>query len=103
MSTPPPTVTPVRSRVKRADTGLLCEVRQGTGPWRMLSLDDLSQGGFSIARFGVADPTQPLRIRIPGLQVLSARVVWQKKGAIGCAFEAPLYEAVFEHIINSAK
>ena len=101
----PPAVTrPVRRReADRATAPIVCEVRQGVGAWRKLSLEDLSVGGFSIARFGEADPTQPVRIRIPGLHILSANVAWQKDGAIGCAFATPLYEAVFAHIVNTCR
>ncbi len=92
-----------RRHAARSSAPIICEVRQGSGAWRKLSLDDLSVGGFSIARFGPADPTQPVRLRIPGLQVLSAQVAWQRDGAIGCAFSTPLYEAVFEHIVNTCR
>jgi hypothetical protein len=89
-----------RREHQRALLPVVCEVRQGMGPWRKLSLDDLSTGGFSIARFGAADPHQPVKIRIPGLQVLSAQVCWQDGAAIGCAFAAPLHDAVFEHLLK---
>ncbi|NKI99457.1 MULTISPECIES: PilZ domain-containing protein [unclassified Novosphingobium] len=86
---------------QRVDLTAVCEVRQGMAEWRRVTLDELSPGGFRINRFGEADPSQPLRIRIPGLQMLSARIVWQKDGAIGCAFAAPLHEAVFAHVTRS--
>jgi hypothetical protein len=81
---------------------IVCDVRQGMGAWRRLSLEDLSVGGFRIARFGEADPAQPVKIRIPGLQVLSAQVCWQDGPAIGCAFATPLHEAVFDHLVRSS-
>ena len=81
---------------------IVCDVRQGIGPWRRLSLYDLSPGGFCIARFGPANPYQPVRIRIPGLQVLSANVAWQENDAIGCAFISPLHDAVFDHLVRGA-
>lgn len=83
---------------QRVEISTVCEVRQGMAEWRRVTLDELSPGGFRINRYGPADPSQPLRIRIPGLQLLSARIVWQKDGAIGCAFASPLHAAVFEHI-----
>ncbi|WDF71581.1 PilZ domain-containing protein [Novosphingobium sp. KACC 22771] len=86
---------------QRVDITAICEVRQGMAEWRRVTLDELSPGGFRINRYGEADPSQPLRIRIPGLQMLSARVVWQKDGAIGCAFAAPLHDAVFAHITRN--
>ena len=91
-----------RRAAPRAILRFVCDVRQGMAPWRRLSLNDLSPGGFRIARFGEVDPFQPVRIRIPGLQVLSANIAWQDNGAIGCAFIAPLHDAVFDHLVRSA-
>lgn len=105
----PPSHTPsgrLRTRQREAERALapiVCEVRQGVAAWRKCKLDDLSTGGFSIVRFGPADPSQPVRIRIPGLQVLSANIAWQRDGAIGCAFASPLHEAVFLHIVNTCR
>lgn len=91
----------VREDRQRVEISILCEVRQGITEWRIVRLSELSPGGFRIHRFGEADPNQPLRIRIPGLQILSAKIVWQKDGALGCAFATPLHEAVFAHITRS--
>jgi len=44
----------------------------------------------------------PLRVRIPGMQLLSADIRWMRDGAIGCAFAEPLHIAVFEHIVRRA-
>ena len=46
--------------------------------------------------------SQPLRIRIPGLQVLTGRVCWHKGKVVGCEFATPLHEAVFTHICTAA-
>lgn len=80
----------------------MCEVRQGTRPWKKVRLEDLSPGGFRIAWFPEASPELPLRIRIPGIQLLSARIVWENENMVGCEFAAPLHVAVFEHIVRSA-
>ncbi|MCJ2181390.1 PilZ domain-containing protein [Novosphingobium sp. 1949] len=86
----------------RADVALLCEVRQGTRPWKRVQLEDLSVGGFRIAAMPEARREVPLRIRIPGMHLLSARICWQRDGAIGCEFAEPLHVAVFEHIARQA-
>lgn len=44
----------------------------------------------------------PPRIRIPGMQLLSAEIRWQTAAAIGCAFSEPLHIAVFEHLVKKA-
>ncbi len=86
----------------RAEIALICEVRQGTRPWRLARLEDLSPGGFRISWLPDASADLPLRIRIPGMQMLSARICWQRGSAVGCEFAAPLHVAVFEHIVQKA-
>jgi hypothetical protein len=90
-------------RSTRIGVALVCEVRQGTRPWKKVRLEDLSRGGFRIAWFPEARPELPLRIRIPGMQLLSGRIVWRAENTVGCEFAAPLHVAVFEHIVRSAQ
>lgn len=86
----------------RAEVILLCEVRQGTAPWAVARLEDISATGFRIAWLPKCSLDKPIRIRIPGLNLLSARVVWREGKTVGCAFTAPLHVAVFEHIVRRA-
>ena len=92
-----------REMGKRSDISLLCEVRQGTRPWAMARLEDISQSGFRIAWFPGCSANMPIRIRIPGMQLLSANVRWQEGKAIGCAFTEPLHVAVLDHIVRQAR
>ena len=96
-----PTETDARSRAttKREEIRLICEVRQGFIPWKLVHLEDISQAGFRIAWLPAAELSRPLRIRIPGLQLLTAEIRWQRDKSVGCAFTAPLHIAVFEHIV----
>jgi hypothetical protein len=87
----------------RADVVLLCEVRQGAEPWRTARLDDISQAGFRIAWLPDCARNVPLRIRIPGLQVLTAHIRWREDKAVGCEFAEPLHVAVFEHIVGQCR
>ena len=91
------------TRDVRAGVSLICEVRQGVRPWMRVRLDDLSPGGFRIARLPGARTELPLRIRIPGIQLLSAEIRWLRDGAVGCAFAEPLHVAVFEHVVRNAE
>jgi hypothetical protein len=86
----------------RAGITLVCDVRQGTRPWITARLDNLSPGGFRIARLVAVRPELPLRIRIPGIQMLTAQIRWVEGGAVGCAFAEPLHIAVFEHLVRQA-
>ena len=92
-----------RSATNREQLVLLCEVRQGTRPWAMARLEDLSSEGFRIAWLPECDPDKPIKIRIPGLQMLSANVRWQQGKAVGCAFSEPLHVAVFESIVRKVR
>lgn len=89
-----------RSDTNREQLVLLCEVRQGARPWALARLEDLSAEGFRIAWLPECDPEKPIKIRIPGLQLLSAEVRWQQGKAVGCAFAEPLHVAVFENIVR---
>lgn len=93
---------PLRSFAQRARLSLLCEVRQGTGPWQRTRLSDLSETGFKLAWLPDYHPSRPLRIRIPGIETLGAKICWHEGKQIGCEFARPLHVAVFEHIVGLA-
>jgi hypothetical protein len=90
-------------REARALVSLVCEVRQGSRPWRQARLDEISTTGFRISQFPDCSPQLPLRIRIPGLELLSATVRWQRDDTVGCEFASPLHVAVFEHIVRKVR
>ena len=93
---------PLRSFAPRAQLSIVCEVRQGTRPWKMARLSDLSETGFKLSWLPAYDRTKPLRIRIPGIEMLSAKICWHEGKQIGCAFASPLHVAVFENIVRLA-
>jgi hypothetical protein len=84
----------------RVEVILLSEVRQGTAPWAMVRLEDISPTGFRIAWLPICSVDKPIRIRIPGLNLLTAQIVWREGKTVGCAFQEPLHVAVFEHIVR---
>ena len=92
-----------RIRTQRVALALLCDVRQGTRPWARIRLEDISPRGFRIPWLLNCAPDFPLKIRIPGLEVLSSRICWRQGHALGCEFHVPLNEAVFEHIVRQAE
>lgn len=94
---------PGQARCERAQVYLTCEMRQGNLPWKMVRLEDISQQGFRLAWFPNCRRSLPIKIRIEGLQVLTAHIRWQRVNAIGCEFDSPLHIAVFEHIAKRAK
>ncbi|MBA4161415.1 MAG: PilZ domain-containing protein [Novosphingobium sp.] len=86
----------------RALLVIACEVRQGTRPWQVAHLEDLSPTGFRITGLSQPSLSKPLSIRIPGLQLLSARTRWHRGNVVGCEFVTPLHVAVFEHLVRKA-
>lgn len=99
----PPESGCTREFAHRAEVTLICEVRQGLKPWKAARLSDISQAGFHIAWLPDCNPAIPLRIRIPGLQMLSARIRWRRGKSVGCEFTEPLHVAVFEHIVSQCR
>lgn len=91
-----------RKFANRANVTLMCEVCQGTRPWKVTRLEDISQAGFRVAWLPGCHMDTPLRIRIPGMQVLTAHIRWRKANALGCEFAQRLHVAVFEHIVRQA-
>ncbi len=90
------------NRSHRAGVTLMCEVRQGSRPWAVARLEDISERGFRIAWLPGCNPELPLRIKIPGLQLLNAKIRWQEGHAFGCEFNEALHIAVFENIVRQA-
>ena len=86
----------------RADVELIAEVRVGTGSWGPVRLLDVSEKGFRLAWLPRAEEGVPVKIRIPGLEQLSAVVRWRNETGVGCAFERPLSIYVFEHLVRVA-
>jgi PilZ domain len=87
----------------RAPIAIRCEVRQGTRAWQLVVLEDLSASGFRISGLNHADQAKLLSIRIPGMQLLTARLCWNLGPQVGCEFTAPLHVAVFDHLVRQAR
>ena len=90
-------------RDARAEISVTCDVRQGTRPWKRARLEDISRTGFRMGWFPNCSSDLPLKIRIPGMQLLTAHVRWQGPAGFGCEFADPLHVAVFEHLARTAR
>lgn len=90
-------------RAARAEVTLACEIKQGSSPWIRVVLHDISATGFRIDwRPGLSE-SQPMAIRIPGLQPLNAYIRWKRESWMGCEFSAQLYAPVYDHIVRLAE
>lgn len=99
----PETARTQKPRQERAPFGVVCEARQGARPWQRVVLNNLSAEGFRLSGLEHTCHSMPVKVRIPGLQVLSATIRWHRGPEMGCKFSAPLHVAVFEHLVNHAR
>jgi hypothetical protein len=91
-----------RGKTREGELSIRCEVRQGTRPWKLARLIDLSETGFQLAWLPEYDASKPVKIRIPGIEPLTAEIRWTRGKRIGCEFASPLHVAVFEHLVRAS-
>jgi hypothetical protein len=85
---------------RRVRICMTCDVRQGARAWQKVRVDEISRTGFRIPHLATISADLPLRIRIPGMSVLSASIRWQSGQSVGCSFTEPLHIAVFDHLVG---
>ncbi|MEO6153624.1 MAG: PilZ domain-containing protein [Croceibacterium sp.] len=85
-------------RGDRVSLAIVAEVKIGFGPWRSARLQDVSVSGFRLVGISSAVEGCGVRIRIPGLEVLSATIRRRHALELGCEFERPLSVYVLEHM-----
>ena len=77
---------------------VIAEVKVGFGAWQKSRLTDVSLSGFRIGWLPNGGQGAEVRIRIPGLEPLTAHVRWKDTTGMGCEFTRPLSVYVLEHI-----
>ena len=63
---------------------------------------DLSITGFRAATHLTLEPHADIWLKLPGLESLHARTVWQRGHMIGCEFVRPLHPAVLEMVVRNS-
>ena len=66
-------------------------------------LIDLSRGGFRVASPLVLPAGQTVRLEVNGWPRLVGRVVWCDSGRIGCMFEVPPSDTIYETMRAAAE
>jgi hypothetical protein len=89
-------------RDPRLPVGITCQIRVGSGPWRLASVVDISCSGFRIAWLPQCSAGRRLWIRFPGLEAMPASVQWRDLGGVGCQFSRPLHASVMDHLASAA-
>lgn len=64
-------------------------------------MTDISQTGFQIDSTINLATGEIIFIYLPGIQPLSARVVWRDGFRVGCRFEAPISEYIYERLVDT--
>jgi len=88
-----------RRRAKR--TLFRADVQFGhSGRRNRISVLDLSTQGARLRLIHKLQIGDTFWIKLPGLNVMSAKVAWSRDFIIGCEFNEPLHPAMFEALIN---
>ena len=85
---------------RRAQVRIGAQIRADGGPRFSVDVLDLSLSGFRIHSLNYIGPEARVVLTLPELSPLSAHIVWANADIYGCAFDAPLYPAVFDHIAS---
>ncbi len=87
-------------RAMRLDVRLSAGLREpGSAQKFEVDIIDLSVTGFRCETSFTLRPGQMVFVSIPTLGALEAMVMRRDGFVYGCAFERPLYTAVFDHIV----
>lgn len=78
-------------------------VRQSNSQLFRAILSDLSVSGFKMNSYTDLDREKPVYIRLPGIQTLSAKIIWVDYQDYGCAFNSHLHPAVLEHLVTKLR
>ena len=89
-------------RAERAEVAVGAGLRQRGASGVTIQLLDLSVSGFRAATHLELEPGIDVWLRLPGLESLHARVVWQRGHLLGGEFIRPLHPAVLAMVVRNA-
>jgi len=89
-------------KAARAEVTVGAGLRQRGASGVSIQLLDLSTNGFRAATHLELEPGTDIWLRLPGLESLHSRVVWQRGHLIGGEFIRPLHPAVLDMIVRNA-
>ncbi|WP_442955391.1 PilZ domain-containing protein [Parasphingorhabdus sp.] len=67
------------------------------------TLSDISVSGFKLTSKRSLNPAQPVFIRLPGIQSLSATIRWEGFKDYGCQFTRTLNPKIFEQLVSKLR
>ena len=89
-------------RATRAEVTVGAGLRQRGASGVTIQLLDLSISGFRAATHLELEPGSDVWLRLPGLESLHARVIWQRGHLLGGEFVRPLHPAVLSMVVHNA-
>lgn len=78
-------------------------LRDAHGTTETIKLHDVSSQGFRTDWPRKIVPGDPVWLKLPGMEVLPAKVAWELDLMIGCKFDVQLHASVFAKIVNQAR
>ena len=90
----------LRPRLPRQSLEVSIGIRRAGYTESKAELLNLSRTGFQIDTGLKMGEGQRLTIYLPGLQSLPARVVWRNDFRIGCMFENPISDYVYDSLLR---
>lgn len=78
-------------------------IQQSGNKLSRVTLSNISASGFRMTSKRNLDPLQPIFIRIPGIQSLSATIRWEGFKDYGCQFSQTLTPKVFDRLLSKLK
>lgn len=85
-------------REARSPVAFTCQLRIGSGAWRLASMVDLSCEGFRLAWLPDCTVGRDVWVRLPGIEARRATVRWRDDRGVGCMFAQPLHAAVIDFL-----
>ena len=79
------------------------KLRRPGETWFTSRVTDLSVTGFRLQSFVKLSTGMELWVMLPGFEGRKSRVLWSRGHEAGCAFDRPLHQAIFEHIVRMTK
>ncbi len=89
-------------RARRADVMLGAGLRQRGAHSVTVQIVDLSTDGFRAATHLELFAGSDIWLKLPGLELLHARVVWMRGHLLGAQFVRPLHPAVLDMVVQAA-
>ena len=81
---------------------IVAQCRMKSGTVSGIIVLDITIAGCMIDRCSLSfKPEQDLRIKLPGLEFVPAKVLWVEGDKAGLAFARPLYEPVLHHLLKA--